>query len=252
MMIGATDRAITIGPVAGTASQFGLFVDGKVEGLGVYSGVNANGLLIGGRGGAVTIANGMGIAGTVSANSNGASATALRFGAGASVPQVHVSGTVSAAGGNAATAKATAIQIDHGAAVATLRNSGTIKAVAAGRPFAISYGGVQDMQYVGDVAALFLKALADPFEGAEAYNLRGAVTPIETFAATFRSVVPESAGLVTHGDRQLPIASDLDDTRLEAAFGPLPRTPLAQGILETYRRFVGLREQGRLDLSDLT
>lgn len=132
MMIGATDRAIAIGPVAGTASQFGLFIDGKVEGIGVYSGVDAAGLLIGGRGGAVSIANGMSVAGTVSATSNGASATALRIGAGASVPQVQVSGTVSASGGNAATAKATAIRVDQGAAVSAIRNSGSIKATAAG------------------------------------------------------------------------------------------------------------------------
>lgn len=132
MMIGATDRAIAIGPVAGTASQFGLIIDGKVDGQGVYSGVDANGLLIGGRGGAVAIANGMGIAGTVSATSNGASATALRIGSGASVPVIQISGTVSAAGGNTATAQATAIQIDAGATVPTVRNSGTIKATAAG------------------------------------------------------------------------------------------------------------------------
>ena len=132
MIVGATDRAISIGPVAGTAAQFGLLVDGTVTGAGVYSGIDATGLLIGGRGGAVSIANGMGIAGTVAASSNGASATALHIGAGASVPQVQISGTVSAAGGNAATAKATAIRIDQGAAVATIRNSGTIKAAAAG------------------------------------------------------------------------------------------------------------------------
>ncbi len=132
MVIGATDRAITIGPVAGTAAQYGLLVNGTVTGNGVYSGVDATGLLIGGRGGTVGIANGMGIGGTISANSNGASATALRIGAGASVPQVHVSGTVSATGGNAATAKTTAIQIDLGATVSTIRNTGTIKATAAG------------------------------------------------------------------------------------------------------------------------
>jgi hypothetical protein len=132
MMIGATDRAITIGPVAGTASQFGLFIDGRVDGSGVYSGVDANGLLIGGRGGAVTIANGMSIAGTVSATSNGASATALRIGAGASVPVVQIAGTVSAAGGNAATALTTAIRIDQGASVPAIRNSGTIRATASG------------------------------------------------------------------------------------------------------------------------
>jgi nucleoside-diphosphate-sugar epimerase len=126
-----------------------------------------------------------------------------------------------------------------------------IKAVAAGRPYRISYGGLQDLQYVGDVAATFLRALTAPFEGAEAYNVRGAVVPIEDFVSTFRRVVPEAGPLVDHGDRQLPIAPDLDDARLDARFGPLPRTDLAEGIAETYRRFAALRAEGRLDLADL-
>src|SRR5262245_54361351 len=115
-----------------------------------------------------------------------------------------------------------------------------IKAVAAGRPFHISYGGVQDLQYVADVAAAFLLALTKPFEGAEAYNVRGRVTSIEEFAATLRAVAPEAGRLVTHGTRQLPIAPDLDDARLEADFGPLPRTSLEAGVAETYHRFLAL------------
>ena len=127
-----------------------------------------------------------------------------------------------------------------------------IKSVAAGRPLAISYGGLQDLQYVEDVAGTFLRALAEPFEGADVYNVRGAVVPMSTFVETLRGIAPEAAGLISHGDRQLPIAPDLDDLRLEARLGPLPRTPLAVGIAETYRRFVELRETGRLDLSDLS
>lgn len=126
-----------------------------------------------------------------------------------------------------------------------------IKAVAAGRPYRISYGGVQDLQYVGDVAGSFLRALEAPFNGAETYNVRGAVEPIESFVSLLREVAPESAALVSHGVRQLPIAFDLDDARLDARFKPIPRTPLRDGIAETYRRFVALREEGRLDLSDL-
>ncbi len=126
-----------------------------------------------------------------------------------------------------------------------------IKAVAAGRPYRISYGGVQDLQYVGDVAGTFLRALTAPFEGAEAFNVRGAVVPIESFVAALREVAPRSAELVSHGDRQLPIAPDLDDSRLADRLGPIPRTPLRQGIEDTFRRFSTLREQGRLDLSDL-
>jgi nucleoside-diphosphate-sugar epimerase len=127
-----------------------------------------------------------------------------------------------------------------------------IKALAAGRPYHITYGGRQDLQYVGDVAATFLRALEAPFEGAEAFNMRGDVVPIETFVKTLRDVVPQAAGLVTHGDRQLPIDPDLDDSRLQAALAPLPRTSLHDGIAETYERFTDLRRQGRLDLSDLS
>ena len=127
-----------------------------------------------------------------------------------------------------------------------------IKAVAAGRPYRISYGGLQDLQYAGDVAATFLRALTAPFEGADAFNVRGAVVPIETFVSTLRAVAPRSAELVTHGDRQLPIAPDLDDSRLDARLGPLPRTSLRDGISETFRRFAALHEEGRLDLSDLS
>lgn len=126
-----------------------------------------------------------------------------------------------------------------------------IKAVAAGRPYAISYGGLQDMQYVGDVAGAFVRALEAPFEGADSFNVRGDVVAIEEFVAALRRVAPEAERLVTHGSRQLPIAPSLDDSRMQAAIGPLPRTPLLEGIGETFRRFVALRERGRLDLADL-
>jgi nucleoside-diphosphate-sugar epimerase len=126
-----------------------------------------------------------------------------------------------------------------------------IKSVAVGRPYRISYGGTQDLQYAGDVAATFIKALTQPFEGADAFNLRGAVEPIEVFVAALVDEVPAACHLITHGDRQLPIAPDLDDARLQSRLGPIARTSLRAGIAETYRRFVTLHDQGRLDTSDL-
>ena len=125
-----------------------------------------------------------------------------------------------------------------------------ILSAARGEPYAITYGGRQDLQHVDDVAATFLRVLADPFEGAEAYNVRGAVVAIEEFVATLEEAVPEAKGLVTHGTRQLPIAPDLDDARLEARFGPLPRTSLAEGIADTYRRFEALHREGRLGITN--
>jgi len=124
-----------------------------------------------------------------------------------------------------------------------------IKSVAVGRAFAISYGGLQDLQYVGDVASTFVRALSAPYQGADAFNIRGAVVPIEAFVSALRDA--SGLDLVTHGDRQLPIAPDLDDSRLRAAFGPPPSTSLADGVAETFRRFVALRDSGRLDLSEI-
>jgi nucleoside-diphosphate-sugar epimerase len=126
-----------------------------------------------------------------------------------------------------------------------------IKAVAAQRPYRISYGGLQDFQYVRDVAATFVRALEHPFEGADSFNLRGSVEPIQSFVDALCRVVPEARALVTTGERQLPIAFDLDDSRLQDQLGPIAATPLSVGIAETFRLFVSLRDEGRLDLSDL-
>jgi nucleoside-diphosphate-sugar epimerase len=130
--------------------------------------------------------------------------------------------------------------------VVTSEPTKAIQSVAAGMPYHISYGGFQDLQYVRDVAAAFVGALDAPFEGSEAYNIRGDVVSIEEFVATFEDAVPEARGRVTHGDRQLPIAPNLDDSRLQAAIGPLPKTALAAGIRETYERFHRLHAEGRI------
>ena len=122
-----------------------------------------------------------------------------------------------------------------------------VLAVAAGRPYSISYGGLQDLQYVEDVADTFRLALNRPFQGAEAFNLRGAVTSIETFVEILAEVAPQTLGLITHGTKQLPIEPDLDASRLAKSLGPLPQTSLRNGIAETYRRFKDLIETGRLD-----
>lgn len=132
MVIGAAGNDVAIGPVASTASHYGLQIDGAIEGRGLYTGINATGLAIGGLGGNVTIANGIGVGGSITAVSNGASATALRIGSGASTPELRIAVSVTASGGNSATAQTTAIHIAEGASLPTIRNSGTIKATAGG------------------------------------------------------------------------------------------------------------------------
>ena len=132
LKIGSTTQDISVGAVASSAAGHGLVIKGKVAGVGVYSGVNATGLELGGTGHAVTIAGGMTVTGSVTANANSASATAIHLGGGATVPQVALSGTVSAVGGGTATSAAQAILIDAGAKVDSITNSGTILATRNG------------------------------------------------------------------------------------------------------------------------
>jgi len=126
-----------------------------------------------------------------------------------------------------------------------------IKAAALGRPYRISYGGFQDFQFAVDTADAFIRAVELPVEGAKVYNLRGVVTDLPAFVRTLREVAPASAGLITHGERQLPIAFDLSDDKFQRDLGPLPATPLADGVRMTFERFVQLEAEGRLDKSDL-
>jgi nucleoside-diphosphate-sugar epimerase len=126
-----------------------------------------------------------------------------------------------------------------------------IKALALGRPYHITYGGVQDMQYVDDVARIAIRCLEAPYEGAKSYNLRGHVVDLHTFHQALCAVEPAAARTITYGERQIAIAYDLDDSALQRELGPMPCTPLEEGIRQTLTQFRKLHEQGRLDTYDL-
>src|SRR5947209_18499599 len=116
-----------------------------------------------------------------------------------------------------------------------------IKSLALGRPYHISYGGVQDMQYVGDVAGCIVRCLERPYEGAKSYNLRGDVVDLPAFHRALCAVEPAAERLITYGERQIAIAFDLDDAALQRDLGPMPRMPLQEGIRQTLERFRALQ-----------
>src|SRR5207302_5962869 len=97
-----------------------------------------------------------------------------------------------------------------------------IKSLALGRPYHVTYGGVQDMQYVEDVAKTIVCCLDRAYQGAKSYNLRGHVVDLPTFHRAMCAVEPSTAKLITHGDRQIAIAYDLDDAALHHDLGPIP------------------------------
>ena len=127
----------------------------------------------------------------------------------------------------------------------------SVKSVAIGRPFHITFGGVQDMQFAEDVAGAFIRCAEAPYTGAKAYNLRGDRVDMPTFRALLAEVEPAAAKLVTCGDKQIAVAYDLDDSGLRKDVGSLPQTPLRDGIKRTLEHFRELQKEGRLDTSDL-
>jgi nucleoside-diphosphate-sugar epimerase len=126
-----------------------------------------------------------------------------------------------------------------------------IKSLALNRSYHITYGGLQDVQFVDDVAKIFIRCLEAPYHGAKSYNLRGEVIDLPGFHSALCTVEPSAKQLITYGEKQIPIAYDLDDGALQRDLGPMPRTPLMEGIRQTLDEFRRLNAEGRLDTADL-
>ncbi|TFI58595.1 autotransporter domain-containing protein [Sphingomonas parva] len=130
VLVGSSTRSVAIGAVTGNANGHGMVINGGIAGRGVYAGIDANALLVGGLGQAVTVAGGITVNGSVGAIANAGNATAIRVGGGASVGEIRVVGIVSAEGASTGATSSRAIVLDAGANVLAIRNSGRIGATA--------------------------------------------------------------------------------------------------------------------------
>lgn len=116
-----------------------------------------------------------------------------------------------------------------------------IKAAVRGESYEISYGGAAEFQYADDAAKAFIAA-ADAADlpgaqGAQAYNLGGGAVPMDRIVATIEEVVPQAKGRITYVNNPLPFPCHRDTGELEKAIGPIPRTPLTEGIRRSVEIF---------------
>jgi len=125
-----------------------------------------------------------------------------------------------------------------------------MKAAVLGRPFHIRFGGSTDFQYVADTAAAFVACADQQPEGAFVFNLHGDAVAVSDVAAIINQRA--EADLVTFGGPAIPVAPSMNDAAIRKVINELPSTPLKDGVEETMDRFAFLREQGRLDTSDLS
>jgi nucleoside-diphosphate-sugar epimerase len=126
-----------------------------------------------------------------------------------------------------------------------------MKAAVVGRPFQIRFGGRTDFQYVADTADVFIRAATCELSGAHVFNLHGDVVYISQVVAEIERIRPDARGRITNADELLAIPSAMDDAALRAALGPVPATPLAEGVQATMTLFATLNEKGSLDTRDL-
>ena len=104
-----------------------------------------------------------------------------------------------------------------------------IVAAVLGRPYRISFGGRTLFQYAEDAARTLIAASRSPLEGAHVFNLGGSLAHMREFIAAIEAAVPEAAGSIEMDDDALPFPDEISDEGL-AALGPIPTTPLADGI----------------------
>jgi len=127
-----------------------------------------------------------------------------------------------------------------------------MKSAVVGRPFQIRFSGATDFQYVADTAAAFILCADNMPEGAHVFNLHGETVTVDRFANLINEQVAQTNGdLISFGGPEIPIAAAIDDTAIRKVIRDLPSTPLEVGVRETIQRFAALRDEGRLDTSDL-
>ena len=110
-------------------------------------------------------------------------------------------------------------------------------AAARGEGFEIGYTGVVQYDLAADVGRAFALAARAATDGAHVANFPGEAASLEEVVAAIEEAAPEVAGRVTFTDTRLPFPERLESGLLERLIGPVPRTPLAEGVRQTVEHF---------------
>jgi nucleoside-diphosphate-sugar epimerase len=117
-----------------------------------------------------------------------------------------------------------------------------IRALVNGEKFQMRLTGFMDLQYVADVADTFIECLFSPLEGAHVFNLAGEVVHMDAFLDILHGLDARASDLITASGPQVPVAFRMDDSQLREKIGHIHKTPLLDGVTETYERFRRLRQ----------
>lgn len=119
-------------------------------------------------------------------------------------------------------------------------------------PFLMPYKGRENYHYVEDVGAHFAGVCMLPFEGCQAFNIKGKTIDVADFLDAVKQVAVEmgveeylETGIDPEATPNLFIC-DLDDSAIEAQFSGLPRTEIKDGIRKTMKCFQQMADSGKV------
>jgi len=110
-------------------------------------------------------------------------------------------------------------------------------AAARGEAFQIAYGGSAQYDFALDVGHAFALAARAARDGAHVANFPGEPSTMAEVVEAIDAAAPEAAGKITWEEGQLPFPAALQGNLLEHLVGPLPRTPLAEGVRRTVEHY---------------
>jgi nucleoside-diphosphate-sugar epimerase len=112
-----------------------------------------------------------------------------------------------------------------------------MEAAARGEGFEIGYGGMVQYDLAADVGRAFALAARNATDEAYVANFPGIAASMEEVVSAIEAAAPDAAGRITFVDGRLPFPERLESELLERLVGPLPRTPLTEGVRRTVEHF---------------
>ena len=106
-------------------------------------------------------------------------------------------------------------------------------AAARGEGHTIRYGGTAQYDFAPDVGRAFALAARAATDGAHVANFPGEPSTMQQVVDAIEAAAPAAAGKVLREEGQLPFPESLQGNLLERLIGPLPRTPLTEGVRRT-------------------
>jgi nucleoside-diphosphate-sugar epimerase len=112
-----------------------------------------------------------------------------------------------------------------------------MEAAARGGGYTIAYGGTAQYDYAPDVGRAFALAARAATDGAHVANFPGVPSTMQELVDAIEAAAPAAAGKILWEEGQLPFPESLEGRLLERLIGPLPHTPLADGVRRTVEHF---------------